>query len=399
MATSHQSNGETMRRSGETSQQFQNLEEQPTKTSFDIPKIMEHLASDPAAPTAPQLTAASSTILLHTMFHLLDRIEVWLEVVAQHEPGFEGGRKRGDPRLSMPAAPTTMLQVPPLSTRRSTQLPSSPTKTIFSPTASSVQGNRPRPSEYERSLVDLRHSFGLAGSSRHELVFDEAMPRNGVVISRQHTPALPRVSEDIDPEPVVTVRGTRRKRVDAPSETRLRSIATKQHAARAAPPRKASERAPAKSPAKPQVKTSSSAPPGVRPSRSRRVSPPARPRPNKRDSRVQNPPKPTSSVRTTPEQPQRPSSGSSGAADYSELASLVANTWRQSILLKFESAKERYRFRNETPPEMDQEVERGRRRFADKPLPPLPPATPPKPSSQATPRARAIRRRPLPAYV
>ncbi|TLS30632.1 hypothetical protein PpBr36_02504 [Pyricularia pennisetigena] len=385
MATSHQPTIKTADQSTERPGQSREPEksDEVQHPRPDIPRIREHLATEIGAGASPQAEAANSTTLLHTMFHLLDSIEMWLEVAAQQkDPGFESPRQRRDGRVTLPASRT--LQVPPGPARVATSPPSSPTRTVFSATASSIQGNRPRPSEYERSLVDLRRNFGLA-ASRSDLI-DDGMPWSGLGINRQHTPTLARVSEDADQEPSVAPKMRRRRTMGTipdkgPEDPKTRPPATEPAQAHA-----------------PRVVTLS-----TRPSNPRRASAPVRSRPVRKEGSAR-----TSSSRSNKEnsrsgRPPSIHSVKSIRAEYADLVSLIVDNWRQSLLLKLESAKERYRVRAEIPPPVHPEAER-QRRLAEKPLPSLPSSprsssSEPKNTLEPKRRTRPSRRRPQSAYV
>ncbi|TLD19824.1 hypothetical protein PspLS_09639 [Pyricularia sp. CBS 133598] len=391
METSPQSTPTTPDRSTERPWQIRETEDNDDvqQPITEIPRIREHLATEIASGAKPQAEGTNSTTLLHTMFHLLDSIEMWLEVAAQQkDPGFEGGRQRRDRRATLPAS--MMLQVPPGPARGATHPQLSPTRTVFSAAASSIQGNRPRPSEYERSLVDLRRSFGLA-ASRSDLI-DDGMPWSGLGINRQHTPTLARVSEDAGQEPSVAPKVRRRRTMGATPDERPEPLRTRPTA-----PEPGQTRAPV------VVKVS------TRPSNSRRASAPVRPKPARKEGSPRTPPS-RSTKGSTSKRPPSVTSVQSIRAEYAELVSLIVHNWRQSLLLKLESAKERYRVRAEIPPPVHPEAERQRQRLAEKPLPSLPssprsstsePKRAPAPKRAPEPKrkTRPIRRRPQSAYV
>ncbi|KAI6351924.1 hypothetical protein MCOR25_009667 [Pyricularia grisea] len=386
MATSHQPTIKTADLSTERPWQIRETEDNDEvhQPGPEIPRIREHLATELAASANPQAEGTNSTTLLHTMFHLLDSIEMWLEVAAQQkEPGFEGGRQRGDRRATLPASMT--LQVPPGPARGATRSPFSPTRTVFSAAASSIQGNRPRPSEYERSLVDLRRSFGLA-ASRSDLI-DDGMAWSGLGINRQHTPTLAIVSEHVDQEPSVAPKMRRRRTMGAFPAERPEPLKT---------------RPPAPEPAQahaPVVVTVSNRPPNPR-----RASAPVRARPVRKEGSARSSPSRSNNEHKSKRPPSVRSVSVSIRQEYADLVSLIVHNWRQSLLLKLESAKERYRVRAEVPPPVHPEAERQRRRLAEKPLPSLPSSprsstSEPKRVPEPKRRTKPIRRRPVSAYV
>ncbi|KAI6273123.1 hypothetical protein MCOR07_003534 [Pyricularia oryzae] len=387
METSHQPTTPAADRSTERPWQIRETEDidhdvrQPIS---EIPRIREHLATEIETGANPQAEGTNSTTLLHTMFHLLDSIEMWLEVAAQQKhPGFEGGRQRSDRRATLPASMT--LQVPPGPAPGATHPPFSPTRTVFSAAASSIQGNRPRPSEYERSMVDLRRSFGLA-ASRSDLI-DDGMPWSGLGINRQHTPTLPRVSEDVDQEPSVAPKVRRRRTMGAMPEERPEPLKMRPSA-----------QEPGQAHVPIVVKVSS------RPPNPRRASASVRPKPVRKEGSARTSPS-RSNKESRSRRPPSVTSMQSIRAEYAELVSLIVHNWRQSLLLKLETAKERYRVRAEVPPPVHPEAERQRRRLAEKPLPSLP-SSPTSSTSEAKPAPAPkrktrppIRRRPQSAYV